>query len=147
MYLNCVINTKLKCCVAQISIVRKLPQASSLQTTHLHMLQELYRVQANVANLPNLPNWPRPMKESIHLIGGLLDNVCHVWAYLSVSQFWTCQMCDMKSSNGWTFMVLYSFNGWTQIVQIPVFRQISLKKFRKPKIADFWRDKNTKIRL
>ena len=39
-----------------------------------------------------------------------------------------CQsyMCDMKSSNSWTLMVLNSSNGWTQIVQVSVFRQIRL---------------------
>ena len=36
--------------------------------------------QANVANLPNLPNWPWPMKESIHLIGGLFG---HVYKHLN----------------------------------------------------------------
>ena len=86
-------------------------------------------MQANVANLSNLPNWPWPMKESTNLIGGLLGHVC------------TCEMCDMKSSNGWTLMVLYSFNGWTQIVPLNVFKKIRLirqisqpqkkKEFRK----------------
>ena len=45
--------------------------------------------------------------------------------YLNVSKSWTHHVCDMKSSNGWTLMVLYSFNDWIQIVQIPVIRQIS----------------------
>ena len=62
------------------------------------------------------------MKESIHLIGGLLGHV--VIIYLNVSKSWICQMCDMKSSNCWMLMVLYSFNGWTQIVQLPTLRQI-----------------------
>ena len=57
--------------------------------------------------------------------------------YLNVSKSWTCEMCDMKSSNGWILMVLYSFDGWTQIVQVPLseqIRQISQhwqKEFRK----------------
>ena len=52
---------------------------------------------------------------------------------------WTCQMCDIKSSNGCCY-VLAGSNSWTQIVQVPVFRQIrqiSLicqKNFGKPKI-------------
>ena len=29
-------------------------------------------------------------------------------------------MCDMKSSKGWTVIVLYGFNGWTQIVS-PIY--------------------------
>ena len=54
--------------------------------------------------------------------------------YLSASKSWTCKMCYMKSSNGWTLMVLYNFNGWTQIVKLSVIRQISqpyFKQFRK----------------
>ena len=46
--------------------------------------------------------------------------------YLNVFKPWTCQMPDMKSSNGWTLMLLHSFNGWPQIVQLPVFKQIRL---------------------
>ena len=30
-------------------------------------------------------------------------------------------MCDMKSSKGWTVIVLYGFNGWTQIVPIYLY--------------------------
>ena len=44
----------------------------------------------------------------------------------------------MKSSKGWTLMVLYSFNSWTQIVHVSVLRQIRLinqKNFGKPKVA------------
>ena len=40
----------------------------------------------------------------------------------------TCQMCDIKCSNVWTVMFLYSSNNWTQIVQVPVFRQIKLNR-------------------
>ena len=46
-----------------------------------------------------------------------------------------------KSSNGWTLMVLYSFSGWTQIVQVPVFKQIKQisqiyqNSFGKPKLC------------
>ena len=47
---------------------------------------------------------------------------CQAMTYLNVSKSWTCQMCYMKSSNGWTLVVLYSFNGWTQIVQLTVFK-------------------------
>ena len=46
--------------------------------------------------------------------------------YLTVSKSWTCQICDMKSLNGWTLIVLNSFNGWTQII-----RQISQNNFGK----------------
>ena len=69
------------------------------------------------------------MKENINLIGGFFGHVCqHDLHYLNVSKTRTCQMCDMKSSNNWTLMVLCSFKGWTQIVQLPVFRLIRLKK-------------------
>ena len=54
-------------------------------------------------------------------------------------------MCDMKSLNGWTLLVLYSFNSWTQRVQVSVFgqirliKQISQKNFGKPKLmATSW---------
>ena len=43
-----------------------------------------------------------------------------------------------KSSNGWTHMVFCSFNGWTKIVQFPVFGQISQpyqKDFGNPKMS------------
>ena len=56
-------------------------------------------------------------------------------------------MCDMKSSNSWTHV---SFNGWTQIVQVTVFRQIKLigqisqKNFGKPKLIDFLLADDTK---
>ena len=70
-----------------------------------------------------MPNWPWPKKEGFHLIGGLLCHVCQHDLFKCV-QNWTNQMCDMESSNGWMFMVLFSFNGWTQIVQVPVFKHI-----------------------
>ena len=66
-----------------------------------------------------MPNWPWPMKESINLIDGMLG---HVNKYVSKS--WTCEICDMKSSNVLTLIALNSSNGWTQIVQVTVFRQI-----------------------
>ena len=80
----------------------------------------IFFLQANVGNLPNLPNWPNwpwSMKESIHLIGGLLGHVSQhdLFKYICPN-LETSQMCDLKSSNGWTLMVLHSFNGWTQIV-------------------------------
>ena len=39
-------------------------------------------------------------------------------AYLNVSYFRTCQMCDKKSSNGWTVVFLHSSNSLTQIVKV-----------------------------
>ena len=72
-----------------------------------------------------LPGMVRPM------FGGLLGHVCQH------DQFKCVQICDMKSSKGWTLTGLHSFNGWTQIVQVPVFRQIRQinqpcqKEFRK----------------
>ena len=62
------------------------------------------------------------MNESIHLIGGFQVMFVKI-IYLNVSNI--SNVCDMKSSNSWTLKVLYSFNGWTQIVQVPWFRQIS----------------------
>ena len=38
---------------------------------------------------------------------------------------WTCQMCDIKSSNAWTPMVSYSSNSWIQIVQVPVLGKLA----------------------
>ena len=69
---------------------------------------EILFLQANIANCLFLPNWPWPMKESINLIGGL--------TYLNTSKSWVCKMSDIKSSTGWTLMVLYSFHDWTRIV-------------------------------
>ena len=60
----------------------------------------------NLADLSHLPNCPWPMKESINLIDGMLG---HVDKYVSKS--WTCEICDMKSSNVLTLMVLNSSNG------------------------------------
>ena len=91
-------------------------------------LSEIIFWQANVANLPN---WPWPMKESRNMIGGLLGHVCQH----DLFKYMTCQMYDLKSSKGWTVMF---FHSWTQIVQVPIFRQISLicqKNFGKPKLA------------
>ena len=80
------------------------------------------------------------MKESMNLIGGLLSYVCQHDLFKCVQILHvnlTCQRCDMKSSNGWMVMFLCNSNSWTQIVQVPVFRQISLicqKNFGKPKL-------------
>ena len=64
-------------------------------------------------------------------------------AYLNLSKSWTCQMCDMKSSNGWALTVLYGFNGWTQIVacylcsgklgKLGKLANLTKKNFGKPK--------------
>ena len=66
--------------------------------------------------MPNLPNWPRPLKESIHLIGGLFVNMT-CW---NVSKFWTCQMCVQMVEHLWFCIIS------TQMVQLAVFRQIRL---------------------
>ena len=89
--------------------------------------------RASVATLPNLPNWSWPMKESIHLIGGLFGYVFQhdLFKYVQIS---TCQMCDMKSSNGWTLMVLYIY---TKIVKVSVLGKLvksDKKYFGKPKL-------------
>ena len=76
----------------------------------------------------------------------LFGHVCQM-QMLNASKSWTCQICNMKSSNGWTLMVLcsfnglvlYSFNGWTQIVQLPVF-SLPKRISEKPKLfaCYFW---------
>ena len=88
---------------------------------------EILLWQANVAklsNLPNLSNWPWPMKESINLIGGLLSHVCQhdLFKCVQILNISWIRMSNKNSSNGWTLMVLFSFSGWRQIVQLPVFR-------------------------
>ena len=63
------------------------------------------------------------MKESIHLIGGLLG-------YVDKHDLFKCvQILNMpnmwhKKFNGWTFMDFYSSNGWTQIVQYLYFGKL-----------------------
>ena len=46
-----------------------------VKETQLGIFEILFQ-WSYVATLPDLPNWPWPVKESIHLIGGLLDHVC-----------------------------------------------------------------------
>ena len=58
------------------------------------------------------------MKENINLIGGLLG---HVVKHVSK----TCQMCDMKRSNGWTLMVV-------SIVEQKYFNYLYLDKLANP---------------
>ena len=45
--------------------------------------------------------------------------------YLNGSKSWTHQMFAIKS---WTLLVLYSFNGWTQIVQVPAPKNQASKR-------------------
>ena len=83
-------------------------------------VSELLFWRANVANLL-IANWHWPLNESRNLIGGLLGYVCQHDLFICV------QISNMtnvwhESSNGLTLMFLYSFNDWTQIVQLPVFR-------------------------
>ena len=52
--------------------------------------------QANVANLPNLSNVSWPMKESLHLIGGLLGHVCQYDLFKWIQILNTSNVCHKK---------------------------------------------------
>ena len=97
---------------------------------------EILFKQENVAYLPNLPNLPWPMKESINLIGELLGQ----------NDLFKCvqilNKCLTRKVQMVELMVLYSFNGWTQIVQLPVFRKIRLiRQITQPYQKNFWKPK------
>ena len=93
-------------------------------TVYSHLgFSEILFSRANVTNLPNFPNWPWPMKEIIHLIGSFIGHVCQYdpfkcFQILNMSNVWHEKF---KWFNPYHW---YSFNGWTQMFQVPVFKQI-----------------------